>query len=183
MPRYQSCHLMQGLFHLLKPFSHWIGQTFFNCDTPCDPKPFGMLAFGSFFFLSGKVINFIWVLCIGMSFHVKNTGGYPRRLLLQQCDTRRETLSFGTQVGVNVRIILATPNNQQHSPTRQWMSVAASTPNWRLHGWHEHAERQMHFFPAGCWELTWFSDMQEQYHKSSFLTSGSSASVASLCYP
>lgn len=52
-----------------------------------------------------------------MSFHVKNTGGHPRSPLLHQYDTRRETLSFGTQVWVNVRVILATPDNQQHSHT------------------------------------------------------------------
>lgn len=52
-----------------------------------------------------------------MSFHVKNTSGHPRSHLLQQYDTRREALSFGAQVWVNVRIILATPDKQQHSHT------------------------------------------------------------------
>lgn len=46
-----------------------------------------------------------------MSFHVKNTGWHPRSHLLQQYNTRRETLSFGAQVWVNVRILLATPTS------------------------------------------------------------------------
>lgn len=52
-----------------------------------------------------------------MSFHVKNSGGHPRNHLLQEYDTRSEALSFGAQVWVNVKIILATPDNQQHSHT------------------------------------------------------------------
>lgn len=151
-----------------------------------------MLAFGPFF-LVRQGSHFIWTLCIDMFaclFMWKLVVGILEVTclvvdLLQQYNARRETLSFSTQVWVNVRIILATPHNQQHSHT-------ASERQLQHQPQTEGSMDDMNMLRDRCtfflqdvenWPDSLGSDVQEQCHKSSFLTSGSSASVASLCYP
>ena len=118
-------------------------------------------------FLVRQGDSFIQVLCIAstLSFHVKTTGGNPRSCMLcgglaaaiwhQEKDTFLWDSSLG-QFENNF-----SPHQPTSNTVTQWAwALVESTRYWRLHGWYERAERQMHFFSAGCWEPTWFSGLR-----------------------
>lgn len=107
-------------------------------------------------------VNFIQALCITstLSFLVKTTGGHPRSYvlcgdLLQQYDTRREILSFGTQVWVNLRIILAhTSQPATQSPSQHGLCLQHQPRTECSMDDMNVLRDRCTFFSAGCWELT-----------------------------